>query len=347
MQSSRPRNLGRVARSVDVVALLARGAEAVGTEAESRWFDELDDHRRTVDAYVESTLAGDDGAAAAHLGALLWPYWTRRATDGAEWLERVLVAVERTAPPPSEDFALLLYGAGLAAFRHGDNPRSRTLSQQSLDVATDAMSPIAQVRAHVGLSRAAFRDHDWNAGIEHARTAGRIAADCGDEPGALVALHMEAEITRAAGDYAATVPLYERLLSGDRAAGDVRAEAMELYNLGSVLLQVGELDRAGSCLRESLRLADEHADHEQFAYTTLGLAGLAARRAEPAVAGRLLGAVEAYFDAAGVVLDPAEQIELDSHRAAGRSADVEAFEAGFAQGRALSVQEAAASYRDT
>lgn len=332
--------------SDDVAALVERGAEAVGTEAEARWFDDLDEHRRAVDAYVHAALAGDEGATVAQLGARLWPYWTRRAADGAEWLDRAVATVERTAPPASEDLAGLLYGAGLAAFRRGDNARSRTLSQRSLDVATGAQKPVAQARAHIGLSRAAFRDHDWQEGLDHARASGRIAVGCGDESGALMALHMEAEITRAAGDYATSVPLYERLLHGDREGGDVRAEAMELYNLGSVLLQVGDLDRAESTLRESLRLADEHGDVDQISYTTLGLAGLAARRGDRAAAGRLLGAVEAHFAAAGVVLDPAEQVELDSHRTAGGAGDSEAFAAGFAEGSALSVDEAAASYGD-
>lgn len=328
----------------DVVALVDWGAEAVGTVDESRWFDELDIHRESVHAFVATALEAADGGAVAHLGALLWPYWTRRAPDGSDWLERSVAAIERSSAPPSEDLGLLLYGAGLAAFRRGDNARCRVLSQRSLDIGAEAHSALAQARAHVGLSRAAFRDHDWTRGIEHARAAGRVAKESGDETGVLMALHMEAEITRADGDYAAAVPLYERLLSSDREAGDVRAEAMELYNLGSVLVQIGELDRAESCLRESLRLAAGQGNPDQLAYTSLGLAGLAARRGDPATAGRLLGAVEAHFSAVAEVLDPAEQVELQSHRTAGESAGQAVFAAAYADGRAMPVGEAAAAY---
>ena len=330
--------------SFDVVALVEGGAKAVGTMDESRWFDELDTHRESVRAFVATALEADDGAAVAHLGSILWPYWTRRATDGSDWLERSVAAVERSSTPPSEELGLLLYGAGLAAFRRGDNARCRALNQRSLDTGDEAHSALAQARGHVGLSRAAFRDHDWTLGIEHARAAGRVAEASGDKPGVLMAVHMEAEISRAAGDYPGAVPLYERLLSSDREASDIRAEAMELYNLGSVLVQIGELDRAESCLRESLRLADEQREPDQLAYTCLGLAGLAARRNDPATAGRLLGAVEAYFRAAERVLDPAEQIELQSHRNAGESAGQAVFAAAYAAGRALPVRQAAAAY---
>ncbi len=156
---------------------------------------------------------------------------------------------------------------------------------------------------------------------------------------------MEAEINRAAGKYTAAVPLYERLLEGDRATGDVRALAMELYNLGSVLVQIGELDRAETLLRESLDLAAGH-DRGQIAYTTLGLAGLAARRGDPAAAGRLLGSVMAYFDAVGEVLDPAEQLEFQSHRVAAESAGRTAFEAAYLDGRSVAPSDAAAGYLD-
>lgn len=320
--------------TADPVELVERGAEAVGTSAESRWFDQLDACRGRVDALVSSALADDDGAAIAHLASLLWPYWTRRATDGADWLERSAAKVERVRLQPSEELALLLYGAGLAAFRRGDNARCRDLSQRSLDVAVEARSARGQALAHVGLSRAAFRDHDWARGLDHARSAGRSANEGGDESAALMALHMEAEIRRAAGEYAAAVPLYERLLEADRAAGDLRAEAMELYNLGSVLVQIGELDRAETCLRRSVALAAGH-DATQTAYAALGLGGLAARRGDPTTAGRLLGSVEAYFDAVGEVLDPAEQLELQSHRAAAESAGQVAFEAAYLDGRSL------------
>ncbi len=336
---------GHVDDTADPAILVGRGAEAVGTADESRWFDELDLERESVDALVASALGAGDGAAIAHLASLLWPYWIRRATDGAAWLERSVAGVERVLAQPSEEVALLLYGAGLAAFRRGDNARCRDLSQRSLDAAVEARSARAQALAHVGLSRAAFRDHDWTRGLEHARSAGRIAAESGDEAAALKALHMEAEINRAAGKYTTAVPLYERLLEGDRATGDVRGVAMELYNLGSVLVQIGELDRAETLLRESLDLAAGH-DRGQIAYTTLGLAGLAARRGDPAAAGRLLGSVKAYFDAVGEVLDPAEQLELQSHRVAAESAGRTVFEAAYLDGRSVAPSDAAAGYLD-
>jgi hypothetical protein len=62
---------------------------------------------------------------------------------------------------------------------------------------------------------------------------------------------------------------------------------MEHHDLGSALLQVGDLQSAERHLTESLRLVQGGVT-EQLPYALLGLAGLAARRDDPAVAGRLL-----------------------------------------------------------
>lgn len=323
-----------------VEALIERGRRAPGGPSEGAWFDELDSNRAEVDAHVRSVLVGGDGNEVATLGARLWPYWVRRATDGTEWLEAATSAAATLHSPPSQDLSLLLYGAGLAAFRRGDNDKSRGLNQRALEVAEAVGSDTGKNRALIGLSRAAFRDGNFSLGADQAAAAGAVAERAGDEEGLTLAMHMEAELRRASGDYGAAIPLYEHLLTLDRSAEDDRAIAMELYNLGSVLLQTGDLDRAESCLRESLDRAVVQQAVGQIPYSLLGLAGLAARRGDARAAGQLLGAVEAHFEAEGEVLDPAEQIELASHKTIGAGADPDAFALAYAGGRSQSLEDA-------
>jgi tetratricopeptide (TPR) repeat protein len=221
--------------------------------------------------------------------------------------------------PASVELAELCYGAGLAAFRRGDNGVSRRWNEESLAVAAAVGSDRGRSRALIGLSRVAFRDGDYRGGTELAREAGGIARACGDEAGALLAMHMEAELARAAGDYAAARPLYERLLEADRATGDDRGLAMELGNLGSVLVQVGELDRTEACLREAVDRTVQTGAIDQLPYCLLGLGGLAARRHDPLTAGRLIGAVEAFLELASHV-EPAQAAgeTFDEARSSGR-----------------------------
>src|SRR3954453_19848433 len=230
-----------------------------------------------------------------------------------------------------------LYDEGLAAFRRGDTEASRTLNEQSLAAAVDEAE---RARATVGLTRVAFREAAYDEGLRLSAKADALAESAGDEELRTLALHMQAEITRAQGHYADAVHLYEELLRRDLEAGDDESLSMEHYNLGSVLLQADDLVSAEQHLRESLRLVGD-AGHNQLPYTLLGLGGLAARRGDAVLAGTILGAVSAHFDKIGEVLDPAEGVELATHVAAAQSVDAAAYETAYAAGRALTIEEAA------
>ena len=151
---------------------------------------------------------------------------------------------------------------------------------------------------------------------------------------------MRAELTRAQSDYAAAVPLYRQLLAADEAGGDEGSLAMEHYNLGSVLVQAGEFEKARLHLWRSLRLCS--AKPGQLGYTLLGYVGLVARTGDPRTAGRVLGAVQAHFEAIGEVLDPGEALELSTHIAAGQARDAAAFDAGRQAGRGRPLEHAQA-----
>ncbi len=230
-----------------------------------------------------------------------------------------------------------LYDEGLAAFRRGDTEASRTLNRQALEAAVDDAE---RARATIGLTRVAFREAAYDDGLQLAAEADALAENAADEELRTAALHMRAEITRAQGRYRDAVPLYEELLRRDLEAGDDRSVAMEHYNLGSVLLQVGDLDAAEQHLGEALR-RDTGDEHNQLPYTLLGFAGLAARRGDANRAGTLLGAVTAHFERIGEIVDPAEGVELASHIDAAQSADASTYDAAYSAGRNVSIEEAA------
>jgi len=230
------------------------------------------------------------------------------------------------------------YADALAAFRRGDNAACRRISEDALAAAAGAGSERGQALGHLNLARADFRDGAYADSRRHAAAADSHAAAAGAEDLRITALHMRAEITRAEGDYSGAVPLYQQLLAADEERGDEGSLAMEHYNLGSVLLQAGELDAARSHLQRSLELCP--AKPEQLRYTLLGYGGWLARAGDPRTAGQVLGAVEQHFEELGEVLDPAEAIELASHLEAGRKRDAETFEDGRRAGRSLTLQEA-------
>jgi tetratricopeptide (TPR) repeat protein len=218
------------------------------------------------------------------------------------------------------------YQEGLAAFRRGDNDECRRLSQLALGEASADGDRRVQALAHVGLSRAAFRDGEYAGGLEHAERARVCASAAGAPREHMMGLHMRAEILRAQARYEDALAVYRELLELDQKSGDAPALAMEHYNLASVLLQLDALDEAELHLERSHELSA--ADDDQFPYTMLGWAGLFARRGDVGLAGQVMGAVNGVFDAAGEVLDPAEALEFASHVAAAEARDAAAFAVG-------------------
>ena len=324
----------------ELAALIEAGRTLVGTASADVWYDDLDASRAKLDTALEAELVSGDPEVAARLGAALWPYWCRRAGDGPAWLERVRNSAE--GAQASEALAELQYGVGLMAFRRGDTTESRRANEDALRVADASGSERGRALAHIGLFRVSFREADYDASLGHAMLAGEHAAAVGEEALETLALHLRAEVYRAQGRYADAVPLYLQAIESDAATGDERSLTMEHYNLGSVLLQVGDLDEAQKHLDIALDMVRKGV-RDQLAYAMLGFAGLAARRGDAATAGRLLGAVRAHYKRLGEVVDPAEQLELATHVEAARSADAAAYDAAYTDGLRLTLAEAAAT----
>jgi non-specific serine/threonine protein kinase len=136
---------------------------------------------------------------------------------------------------------------------------------------------------------------------------------------------------------------FEEGLAAARAAEDRIAAHQALYKLGLLALSERDLDRADEYLREGLSLADEVRDIINAPYFIKGLGQVAGLRGQAEFAIRLLGAAETALLATGsapyrYIPDQALQ---DRIFAAARDALGEAaFEEGWRQGRAMTLQEA-------
>jgi tetratricopeptide (TPR) repeat protein len=165
--------------------------------------------------------------------------------------------------------------------------------------------------------------------------------------------------TKRSGDQLMSYTLYNNagvraLQAGDipaaRAHLDAAAQAIQVFggdsnyvlvNLGWVLSQEGDADGARSMFEAGLRTARRNGDHTGIAYAILGLACLAADRGDWHQAVVLHGVAQAFLDQAGEPWQDPEvryrRESLDDVRA--RLGD-EQFDRAYAQGMALSVDEA-------
>jgi hypothetical protein len=113
---------------------------------------------------------------------------------------------------------------------------------------------------------------------------------------------------RTHGDYEKAEVVYEECLSLSQEIGDLLRESVMYQNLGFVAVRKGDYQWAKTLCRQSMQLALQ-IKSPQIAATIMVMAGVyAPHHAEKGA--RLMGAAEAMLDSGGLVLQPADKIEI-------------------------------------
>ena len=225
-------------------------------------------------------------------------------------------------------------------------------------------------RSHLDESIALARevgDH-WSLGLSLG-AAGRIAVDYGDDERAaalyaegltvarqvadeyLIAFHLEgaADVALGQGRPAEAVPLYSEALAKFQALADNTGPPACLFGLAGAAAALGQAEQAGELYLKSLvQFRDVGMDVSYIAPALAGLAGvMAAQPAGARRAARLLGAVEALYEAAAFPVPPRFRAGYERDSAIARSQlDETAFAAAWAEGRAMRLEQAVANAID-
>lgn len=116
-------------------------------------------------------------------------------------------------------------------------------------------------------------------------------------------------------------------------------------NIQATISQLeGNDARTAALLRESVELSSALRDSWALVYGLVGLAGVAATRGDPRCAARLSGAAKALGDATSVTVafPPARTLYEQDLANVRAQLDAEAFEVSWAEGRAMTTDEAVA-----
>jgi predicted ATPase/DNA-binding SARP family transcriptional activator len=295
-------------------------------------------------AAISFTRDGGDIDRFARLAAAVGDYCYVRGpySEARQWLE----AAFATPPNDARLHALVARSLGAVSAEQGDYKRSLTAHTRAVSLFQSIGAVDMEARSMVNCGTAAINlgEHDrgrelLNQGRERARgiADGRMRA------------RMEQLVANALGyvEYlegrlAEAERRFQESLTICESIDDTEGAATALMNLGLVALGLDRPDEAGPRLREALRLADRLQRPQITAVCILCLAGVAARRGDLRRSARLLGAVEAIFEDAGVGLEPFEQSIRDEALAAvhaGLSQDeaAEAFATGRSQRRSDAV----------
>jgi non-specific serine/threonine protein kinase len=170
-----------------------------------------------------------------------------------------------------------------------------------------------------------------------------LSRELGNPRGVAWALSCLSGVAISQGDPGQAIAHGEESLALFQQLGIKDGIAWSLYTLGYVALFQGHDGRAASCFVDSLVLRREMGDKVRIAHCLAGLAGVAGAQGQAAPAARLFGAAAALLDAIGAPLNPIGRAVYDRNLVAVRaSMDEAAFEAAWAEGQAMSQEQAIA-----
>lgn len=272
------------------------------------WAEQLLSEKESFAAAARLLIESGDDNKATELAANVWRLWVlaRDPLEGRAFLAAVLDGREEE---PSRAKALALYGDGLLAIMVGAHEDSRARGEACLEAARAVQDPEALALAHLGLSRVAFLDSEY----DHARSLAAQAREFARtlEPAMGQApLHMHAQGTRLTGNYDQAAALFEESLALNRRLGDLGMVGVELHNLGHVEIHRGNIDAAERYFAESEELTASD-DGYGAAMTHLNRAVVALARGEDDRARALLGVSESLLMETDLDQAPDDRFELD------------------------------------
>jgi tetratricopeptide (TPR) repeat protein len=301
------------------------------------WLDQLeaehDNLRVALDWSGETEHGAESGLRVA--GAIWW-FWMIRGyfSEGRQRLARVLAAGVGSLPAAR---AKALNGAGALAFGQGDYVSARTFHEESLTLkrAEGDLWGVAAALNDLGIITCC--QGDLAAARELNQESLAIKRQLGDVQGIAYSLLSLALVAREQGDLAVARELYEEALAIRRQLGNQRGIAEALSGLANIVCDLGDEAMARVLNREGLQLYTELGDRVGIAIMLEGQASLTS----PLDSARLWGSAQRLREEVMVPLLPWEKTRQRRQVATVRvAAGVVAFDAAWAEGRALTVEQA-------
>jgi predicted ATPase/class 3 adenylate cyclase len=361
------------------LALAERAEPALKGADQPAWLRRLEDDHDNLRSSLDWCLELGEPELALRLAGALWLFWYMHGhvTEARRWLR---LALEAAPEEPSEARARALDGAGYLANEQAESDEAILLLEASLACAKEvgANAAAAIAAAHVCAVRSVS---DPRTAIATGEEAVALARDAGDDYVLAVALNNLGEATRLLGENERATAYYHESLDLRRRIGDTSRIALSLVNVAQMALLEGEVNRAAALCAEALEIATAIGDKRHICFALDGLAWVAyleGRWAEADTSAReslrlarelgmKLSTLEAVFCLAGVAATTgdlaraarlsaaaelhysrlAHELIFDAgfHRAdierAKDACDREIWERASAEGRAMSLDEAA------
>jgi tetratricopeptide (TPR) repeat protein len=343
------------------------------------WLQRLDADHDNLRAALEWALDHSDPELVGHLCADLWPFWRARGYfhEGRRWLAAAL-AVSAELPPTvrasmlvgagvlalaqsdysvatallgqsrdlygevddTQGVALALSMLGIAAHDTGDAQRANALFEDSLRLRRSIGDRWGEATALHNLGMTALGRGAIDDASKLFEDSAQLFRILGDWRGLAQALSNLGWTTHELGDFDRATLLFKESLDLGQRLEDARAVASNLSNLGLMALYRGDYTSAGDLYVDSLVAFNELGYGRGVAESLEGLAAVAGVSGRPRDAARLFGQAEMMREALGAPLLPADRSRYTATSTAAREQlDDEAWNAAWAEGRVLAIED--------
>ncbi len=332
------------------LALAEEAEPELKAERQVAWLDRLELEHDNLRATMAWFLRRGDSEQAARLGWALWLFWGIRAhfAEGRRSMEQALSGKGSVATPASFR-AKALYVESTMANYQGDHRSAESLAEESLSLFTEQgdREGMAYALSSAGFAANGRGMHEQ--AISLVQESVDLFLYVGERWGAAIELCFLAVAWRGRGDHSHAKRVAERGLALSREVGERQSICAALYTLATLAQAERDHGRARSLFAEGLTLSAELGNEADVAHCLEGLASVAAEEDKIARAARLWGAEEAMlekFEAAVYTYVPDRSLHLSRVAAARSKLDEGAFEAAWAEGRKMTLEQAIEYARD-
>jgi non-specific serine/threonine protein kinase len=324
------------------LALAEEAEPELKGERQVAWLERLERERDNLRTAMAWLLGRGELEEAARLGWALWLFWGIRAhfAEGRRWMEQALSANGNSMPASAR--AKALYVAGMMANYQGDHRSAEPLVEESLELFRELEDKPGTAYALSNAGFAASGQGHHQRAITLNEESVHLFLEAEEKWGAAIQFCFLAVAWRDRGDHGRARRLAERGLALSREVGERQTLCAALYTLATLAQAEGDHERARDLFAEGLVLSAELGNEADVAHSLEGLASVAEAEGRIVRAARLWGAEEALLEkmeAAVYTYVPDRSVHRSRVAAARSQLDEEAFQAAWAEGRAMKPEQ--------
>jgi predicted ATPase/DNA-binding CsgD family transcriptional regulator len=323
------------------LALAEEAEPELKREQQVAWLERLERERDNLRLAMRWLLGRGEPEEAARLGWALWLFWGIRAhfAEGRRWMEQALSGSAMTASARAK----ALFVAGMMANHQGDHRAAEPLIKESLGLFRGLGDRLGTAYALSNAGFAAIGQGRHERAIALIEESVDLFLEVEEKWGASIQFCFLAVAWRDRGDHARAKQLAERGLALSREVGERQSISSALYILATLTQAERDPEHARDLFEEGLTVSAELGNEADVAHCLEGLASIAGAEGRIVCAARLWGAEEALLgkiEAAVYTYVPDHSLHQSRVAAARARLGEEAFEAAWAEGRAMNPEQA-------